>query len=142
MDYFIFTYNFAPSDLSRKNTKLVACCVVESSAKVSEIDENTLRVIIGRAFRGGDVRRSILNAIYAQLITAIKVAATGSEFSSLPAEAREALENWYNEPVVKQKVVQPNGGPFAYKQSHADEDGNGDSVTPISEGFKPIGVTA
>lgn len=73
------------------------------------------------------------------MITAIKVAATGSEFSSLPADAREELENWYNEPVAEQKVVQPNGGPFAYKQNHTDEDGNGDSVTLISEGFKPMG---
>lgn len=147
MDYFIFTYNFCSTELQNKKTSLVACCVVESSADISEIDQNTLRVIISRAFRGGDIRNSTLNAIYAQLIAAIKVTATGSEFSSLSIEDKEDLERLYNGESFNRKVDQSNCGAFSYKQSAADREDKGDSVTPTDEaftqgGFKPLGAAA
>ena len=75
------------------------------------------------------------------------MSATGSEFSSLSVEDKEDLESWYNRQVVNQKMVQPNGGVFSYKQSSADGDDRGDTVTPTEEaftqgGFKPMGAAA
>lgn len=92
MDYYIFTYTFASTELVRKRTSLIACCVVESSADIKEIDSNTLRVIISRAFRGGDIPYSTLSAIYAQLVTAIN---QPTNSLLLTDREKESLEAWY-----------------------------------------------
>lgn len=103
MDYYVFTYTFRSTELVRKRTSLVAACVVESSAHVRDIDPNTLRVIISRAFRGGDIPRSTLAAIYAQLVTAINEPTYGL---SLTDRDKEALENWYK--LANQKLLTVN----------------------------------
>jgi hypothetical protein len=105
LDYYIFTYTFSSTELVRKRTSLIACCVVESSANIKDIDPNTLRVIISRAFRGGDVPRSTLTAIYAQLVMAINEPTDGL---SLTDNEKEVLENWYQP--ANQKLV-TNGTP-------------------------------
>jgi len=92
LDYFIFTYSFCSTELARKRASLIACCVVESSANVKEIDPNTLRVLISRAFRGGDLPHATLTAIYAQLVTAINEPTTGI---TLTEKEKESLETWY-----------------------------------------------
>jgi len=71
LDYFIFTYTFTSTEFANRRASLIACCVVESSAVAKGIDANTLRVIINRAFKAGDVSRSTLTAIHSQLVTAI-----------------------------------------------------------------------
>ena len=92
LDYYIFTYTFASTELARKKASVIACCVVESSANIKGIDPNTLRVIISRAFRGGDVAHSTLSAIYAQLITAMN---EPQDRLSLTDHERKVLESWY-----------------------------------------------
>ena len=100
MDYYILTYTFSSTELARKRASLIACCVVESSASVKDIDPNTLRVIISRAFRGGDIPHSTLTAIYAQLVTAINEPVNSL---SLTDKEKDALENWYKP--TNQKLV-------------------------------------
>lgn len=93
LDYYILTYTFASSHFGKsKKTSLIACCVVESSADVRDIDSNTLRVIISRAFRGGDIPHATLTAIYAQILTAINQPVSDL---SLTDKEKESLENWY-----------------------------------------------
>jgi len=64
LDYFIFTYT--STEPANRKASFIACCVVESSAVIKGIDHNTLRVIISRAFKAGDVSRSALTAIHSQ----------------------------------------------------------------------------
>jgi len=92
LDYYFFVYTFCSSELVKKKTSLIAVCVVESSAEIKDIDDNTLRVIIARAFRGGNVSRGVLSAIYTQLVMAMK---QPNETLSLTDDDREALSSWY-----------------------------------------------
>ncbi|KAF9653445.1 hypothetical protein BDM02DRAFT_3125842 [Thelephora ganbajun] len=92
LDYFIFTYSFSSSELVKKRASLVACCVVESSAVVKDLDANTLRVIISRTFKGGDVPHFILTAIYSQLILAITGPLTAIVLSK---QEKDDLAEWY-----------------------------------------------
>lgn len=146
LDYFILTYTFTSSELSRKKASLIACCVVESSAVVKDIDANTLRVIVSRAFKGGNIPHSTLTAIYAQLISAINAPVNRFEFSSLSAQEKEDLENWYK-PTSQQKGFQPNGGLITYQQDGAVNGGEGDGSFPatnefMQSGFKPADIAA
>ena len=100
LDYYIFTYSFSSTELARKKASVIACCVVESSANIKDIDPNTLRVIISRAFRGGDIPHSTLTAIYAQLAMAINQPANNL---SLTEKEKEALESWYKP--INQKLL-------------------------------------
>jgi len=100
LDYYIFTYSFCSTELARKKASVIACCVVESSANIKDIDANTLRVIISRAFRGGDIPHSTLSAIYAQLAMAINQPANSL---SLSEKEKEALESWYKP--TSQKMI-------------------------------------
>jgi hypothetical protein len=93
LDYYIFTYTFTSTELVKKKTSLIACCVVESSAVVKDLDENTLRVIINRAFRQGNIPFRTLAAIYAQLITAVKGPTAGLPGPSI--KEQEELEFLY-----------------------------------------------
>lgn len=92
LDYMIFTYTFASSAWSRKKVSLVACCVVESSAVIDDLDCNTLRVIISHAFKGGDVPLATLYAIYAQLVLVTKETL---RVLSLTDEEKHYLEEWH-----------------------------------------------
>ena len=40
LDYLIFTYTLCSTELVRKKASVIACCVVESSAGVKDIDSN------------------------------------------------------------------------------------------------------
>jgi len=98
LDYYFFVYTFCSSELVRKRTSLIAACVVESSAVVKGMDDNTLRVIIARAFRGGDVPRGVLSAIYTQLTIAMK---QPNNALSLTDDDKQALSGWYKSSNVK-----------------------------------------
>ena len=142
MDYFIFTYTFTSTDLVNKSASLLACCVVESSADISNLDENTIRVIVSRAFKDG-VAHSLLTAICSQLIAAV---IPTRKLSPLSAQQEEELQTWYR-PVPKQTGFQPqaSGGLITYPQ-------NGDGASPASGefsqggfsqgGFQPVEVAA
>ena len=95
LDYFIFTYTFNSTELARRKASLIACCVVESSAVVKNIDANTLRVIISCVFRGQDTPHSTLTTIYNQFAMAIN-RPVGS--LSLAEMEKGGLDNW-REPV-------------------------------------------
>ena len=101
LDYFIFTYAFAPTDSVAKKTSLVAYCVVESSAIVKDIDSNTLRVIISRAFKDGNLYPTLVS-IYTRLHAAMFAPVSQFESLSLKAQEEEALETWYK-PSTQQK---------------------------------------
>lgn len=121
LDYYIFTYTFCSTELARKRISLIAGCVVESSANVRDIDPNTLRVIISRAFRGGDVAHSTLTAIYAQLVTAIN---EPTDRLSLTDKEREALEDWYKPNSQKLLTVNtPSTSKSAFSLSSAVQTG-------------------
>ena len=128
LDYFIFTYTFTSTELSRKRANLIVYCVV-----VRDIDANTLRVIISRAFRGGDTPHSTLTAIYSQLITAINAPVT----QFLTTQEKEELEACHNQKKIQQEGLQPNGGLITY----------GDGAPPtnkeiVQSGFNPVEATA
>ena len=106
MDYFIFTYTFASTDLVSKKTSLIAYGVVESSAIVKDIDPNTLRVIISRAFKDGNLPYSNLVAIYTQLNAAMFAPMSQFESLSLKAQEDEELETWYK-PATRQNSFKP-----------------------------------
>ena len=112
LDYFIFTYTFTSTELSRRSASLIACCVVESSASIEGLDANTLRVIISRAFKGGNVPHSTLTAIYTQMATAIE--SPTARFSAMSIKEKEELETWYRpgfqQTEVQQTGFQPQGG--------------------------------
>ena len=95
LDYFIFTYTFASTSLAAKKTSLVAFGVVESSAIVKDIDPNTLRVIVNRAFRGGNLRHRTLVKIYVQLNVAMFASVNELKTSLLEAQGEEELEDWF-----------------------------------------------
>ena len=142
MDYFIFTYTFTSTDLVNKNASLPACCVVESSADTSNLDENTIRVIVSRAFEDG-VAHSLLTAICSQLIAAV---IPTKKFSPLTAQQEEELQTWYR-PAPRQTGFQSqaSGGLITYPQ-------NGEGASPTSGeflkggfsqgGFQPVEVAA
>ena len=140
LDYFLFVYNFTSTDLVTKNVSLVACAVVESSAVIKDIDQNTLRVIISRAFKDGNLPRSILFAIYSQLNAAI--CAPVNEFTrlSLEAQGKEELKKWYK-PEFNQKYIQPNSNLAV--GSGGDDVNNKTGTSPVSQGGpKSAEVTA
>ena len=121
MDYYIFTYTFSSTELVKRDASLLACCVVESSAKIEDIDLNTLRVIVSRAFKGGDIPHSTLTAIYAQLVTAVNEPVNGL---SLTEEEKASLEDWYNP--GSQKSLK-NGGFNAFFNAGSNGNSNGNS---------------
>ena len=149
MDYYIFTYTFSSTELVKKKASLLACCVVESSAQIDDVDLNTLRVIVSRAFRGGDIPYATLTAIYAQLATVTNRPANGF---SLTDEEKVSLENWYNPGGQKSLTngdsnggdnTSPNGG---FSQTGFSQTGfvqTGDTNTGFSQGgFQPVEVGA
>jgi len=123
LDYYIFTYTFCSTELVKKRTSLIACCVVESSADVRDIDSNTLRVLISRAFRGGDIPHATLTAIYAQLVTAINQPA---DCLSLTEKEKESLEKYYNPP--QEKKILPHDAPAGDSNPVGSGDPNGATV--------------
>jgi hypothetical protein len=92
LDYLIFTYTFSSTELARRKASLIACCVVESSAVVKDIDANTLRVIISRVFGGRDTPYSTLTAIYDRFAMAINEPVSPL---SLTGKEKEGLEGRY-----------------------------------------------
>ena len=129
MDYYILTYTFCSTELVKKKTSLIACCVVESSANVQEIDSNTLRVLISRAFRGGDIPHATLTAIYAQLVTAINQPANDL---TLTEKEKESLARWYKP--SNQKLL-ANGGATDGSEKSAGGEG-------LKVGSQPVEVKA
>lgn len=127
LDYLIFTYSFSSTELAKKRTCLVACCVVESSANIDDIDTNTLRVVISRAFRGGDLPYSTLSTIYAQLVSTITTPVTAL---SLTEQEKECLVNWYKP--NNQKSLGKGGG---------EDEANPKSPVSLPPGDIPIGQT-
>jgi hypothetical protein len=139
LDYYFFVYTFTSSELVRKQASLVACCVVESSAVVDDLDANTLRVLISRAFKYGGVPRPILDTIYTQAITAVKAPTIG--LSELTIKEKEDLEILYR-PGFQ---AQANGGAITYAQNETAKDGaspNSGDVEFAQSGFKPVEVAA
>ena len=93
LDYYILTYTFSSSELSRKQASLVACCVVESSADIGNgLDANTMRVLISRTFKGMGVPRSLLTAMHTQVVNAMNAT---TENLTLTGEQEESLASWY-----------------------------------------------
>lgn len=135
LDYYILTYNFCSTELVKKKTSLIACCVVESSANVKEIDCNTLRVLISRAFRSGDIPHSTLTAIYAQLVTAINQPVNDL---TLTEKEKESLAHWYRPSSQKSlaKAAATNGS------GQSAGVGGGASGGSIEIGTQPIEVRA
>jgi len=132
LDYYIFTYTFCSTELVKKKTSLIACCVVESSANVTEIDCNTLRVLISRAFRGGDIPHSTLTAIYAQLVTAINQPVNDL---TLTEKEKESLAYWYRP--SNQKLLANGAATNDSEQSGDAANGEG-----IKVGSQPIEAKA
>jgi hypothetical protein len=93
LDYCIFTYTFSSTELARRKASLIACCVIESPANIEDVDSNTLRVIVSRAFGGWGIPYSTLTAIYAQLVVTINRPMSSL---SLTEKEKAILENWYN----------------------------------------------
>ncbi|KAF9653424.1 hypothetical protein BDM02DRAFT_3125829 [Thelephora ganbajun] len=134
LDYFIFTYSFRTSELIRREACLVACCVVESSAVVTDLDANTLRVIISRTFKGGDVPYSMLTAIHSQLITAIKEPKEGYKFTK---QEENDLVNWYKAK-PQQKVL--HQGSVSTTHQHHDTPHGAHGTFPDKHHDAPHGV--
>ena len=140
MDYFIFTLPSPPPTWSTRT--LASSPAVESSADISNLDENTIRVIVSRAFEDG-VAHSLLTAICSQLIAAV---IPTKKFSPLTAQQEEELQTWYR-PAPKQTGFQSqaSGGLITYPQ-------NGEGASPTSgeflkggfsqSGFQPVEVAA
>ena len=76
---------------------MVACCVVKSSADITAVDDNTLRVLVNQCFETSDIQ--LRKAIYGELRDAIFYSKDPEYIKSL-AEARkaqaEALKDWSN----------------------------------------------
>ena len=132
LDYYIFTYSFSATELVKRKVSLVACCVVESSAVVEGLDTNTIRVIISRAFKGGDIPHSTLTAIYAQLATAIHKPTNGF---SLTEREKESLEDWYK---PKNTKLVTNGGYSGGADTYSGDENRGFSQS----GFQPVEAEA
>ncbi|KAF9653446.1 hypothetical protein BDM02DRAFT_3265650 [Thelephora ganbajun] len=140
LDYFILTYSFRTSELSNKKASLVACCVVESSAVVKDLDANTLRVIISRTFKGGNVPYSMLTAIHSQLITAIKEPKEGYRFTK---QEENDLVNWYkakSPPTAHQHHDTPHGAHGTSPVKHHDTPHGAHGTSPVKHHDTPHGV--
>ena len=128
LDYYIFTYKFASADLVAKKTCLVAYAVVESSAVVKDIDPNTLRVIINRTFKDGNLPYTDLLGIYAQLYAAMFGPTNRAQRLSVKVRGEDEAETGYN------------AGEDHLVSSRAFHE---DAITPVSlSGSKLAEVTA
>ena len=98
LDYLIFTHILCSTELVRKEASLIACCVVESSADAKDIDSNTLRVIVSRAFRGGDIPLVTLTAILVQLVIEINEPVSNSR---RPKRRKQAWRTGTSQPIIR-----------------------------------------
>lgn len=92
MDYYFLTYTFTSTELVKKRASLVACCIVESSADVRDLDANTLRVLIARFFKAGIVPRKTLTAMHTQVLAAVNEQV---EDLTMTETEKESLEVWF-----------------------------------------------
>jgi len=142
LDYYIFTYTFSSTELAKRKASLIACCVVESSANIEGLDTNTLRVIVSRAFRGGNISRTTLAAIYAQLIKAIHDPVKGL---SLTDQEKQALECWYNQFTPQFQTgffPQGNFNNTGFYPQTGFNQGGFSRVGFSQSGFQPVGAEA
>ena len=112
MDYYIFTYNFASADLVAKKASLIAYAVVESSAVVKDIDPNTLRVILSRTLKDGNIPYIELLRIYAQLHAARFGSLGRFQRISTNVHGEYATETGYNageDHLVSSKAIHEDG---------------------------------
>ena len=98
MDYLIFTYTLCSTELFRKKVSVIACCVVESSADVKDIDSNTLRVIISCVVRGGDIPLSALTAVLVHLVKAINESVSDSR---RPKRRKQTQRTGTSQPIIR-----------------------------------------
>ena len=86
MDTFFFVYNFQSEALIQKTSSVVACCVVKSSADITNIDDNTFKVVVGNCFETSPprIQRLIFGDIYWDIIRPKK-----SPPTLTPAEEKE-----------------------------------------------------
>ncbi|USP72755.1 hypothetical protein yc1106_00029 [Curvularia clavata] len=52
LDAFFFVYKIQSESIIQKCYSVVACCVVESSVDAKDLNENTVKVVIGQAYGG------------------------------------------------------------------------------------------
>ncbi|MCJ1412367.1 hypothetical protein MMC19_006461 [Ptychographa xylographoides] len=69
LDTFFFVYNFSSEGLIKTAKSVVACCIVMSSADVSQVDDKTLRVSIDQCFETSELE--LRKAIYGELRKAL-----------------------------------------------------------------------
>ncbi|KAF5017829.1 hypothetical protein F66182_10211 [Fusarium sp. NRRL 66182] len=95
LDTLFFCYNFTSEGLAKTAKSVVACCVVKSSADVTKVDDNTLRVLVNQCFETSDL--SLRKAIYSELRDALFYSKNPEYIASLQ-EARkenaEELKKW------------------------------------------------
>ncbi|KAF1974485.1 hypothetical protein BU23DRAFT_553181 [Bimuria novae-zelandiae CBS 107.79] len=65
LDIAFFVYNFSSEGLRKTAQSVVACCIVKSSANITKIDDNTLRVLVNQCFETSELQ--LRRAIYAEL---------------------------------------------------------------------------
>jgi hypothetical protein len=89
LDAYFFAYSFTSDTLIKEVQNIVACMVVKSSVDCTDVDDNTLRVIVNDSFPS--LEKSQLTGLYEQLASIV--------LSSPPTEAQisatTALEKIY-----------------------------------------------
>jgi len=95
LDTFFFVYNFSSEGLIKTAKSVVACCIVKSSADVTQVDDNTLRVLVNQCFETSELE--LRKAIYGELREALFNSKDPSYLKSLE-DARQAqadaLKTW------------------------------------------------
>ncbi|KAM6518973.1 hypothetical protein FALCPG4_012632 [Fusarium falciforme] len=91
-------YNFSSEGLQKTAKSVVACCVVNSSADIKEVDHNTLRVLVNQFFETSDL--SLRKAIYGELRDALFYSKNPECIASLreaQRENQEKMKEWQSQ---------------------------------------------
>ncbi|KAF5610420.1 hypothetical protein F25303_14532 [Fusarium sp. NRRL 25303] len=95
LDTLFFCYNFNSEGLAKTARSVVACCVVKSSADVTKVDDNTLRVLVNQCFETSEL--SLRKAIYGELRDALFFSKNPEYLATLQEarkENQEKLKEW------------------------------------------------
>ncbi|KAG9123964.1 hypothetical protein FRC07_013355 [Ceratobasidium sp. 392] len=89
LDALFFVYNFSASGLMSTVGSVCAACIVKSSADVTSVDDNTLRVLVNQCFETSSI--DLRKAIYGELRDALFNSKDPLYIASLQ-KAREAQQ--------------------------------------------------